>query len=130
MPIAAAPRYAQPGRSTEATTGLSGIDPKIAALAPSRTSRGAEQDDHPGEVLARQVGDDADDDRRDDEHGDDRGRGIRAAGRPGGDERRDPAQEAGDEQRLGEEPRDLGELVGEPGRRVGADEDASDEQEE
>ena len=40
MPTAAATMYAQPGRSSEATTGLSEIDPKIAAFVPSRMSAG------------------------------------------------------------------------------------------
>ena len=40
MPTAAATRYAQPGRASDATTGLSGIEPKIAAFVPSRMSAG------------------------------------------------------------------------------------------
>ena len=36
MPIAAAKTYVQPGRSSEATTGLSENDSKIAALVPAR----------------------------------------------------------------------------------------------
>ena len=97
MPTAAAARYAQPGRSTDATTGLSGIEPKIAAFVPSRTSPGLNR------MIARArswlvwAGDDRDDDRRDDEDRDDRRGGVRATRRPGRDERRDPAEQAGHE---------------------------------
>ena len=37
---AAVPTYSQPGRSSDVTTGLSGIEPKIAAFVPSSTSVG------------------------------------------------------------------------------------------
>ena len=40
MPTTAAAIYAQPGRPIELTTGFSEIEPKSAALVPSRTSPG------------------------------------------------------------------------------------------
>ena len=76
------------------------------------------------------LADDGHDDRRDDEHRDDRGRRVGTARRVGGDEAGQPAEQSGDQQALDQEAGHGADLFAEAGDRIGGDQHPPDEQDD
>ena len=126
--VSTTPRRCRSSRAGLAATmvGLGETAPNTAAFTPSMMSLGLARTQDAGDIADGELGHQRHDDRRDDEHRDDRGRGVGPPRGPGGDDRRDPAEERGREQGDDEVARDLGQVLAQPGQRVGGGQDRAD----